>query len=64
MPVSDRDHFDALRASDQRAVELLAKANAAKSHALISMISLLIALASILVAIYSAILPHPGSHCP
>jgi hypothetical protein len=54
--VSDKDHFDALRAADQRAVELLAQANAARINHAIMVISIIVALASILVAVAALML--------
>lgn len=55
MPVSEKEHFDALRAADQRAVELLATANAARINNgflfamfLVSILSLAVAVAAII----------------
>lgn len=69
MPVSDKDHFDALRAADQRtvellaianqrAVELLAKANSDRIKTGMLIAALLVSISSVLVAIYSIIIKH------
>lgn len=58
MPVSDKAHFDALREADQRAVQLLAQANAAKASNIILVASLLVSVASVLVAISAIIFHH------
>lgn len=55
MPVSDLEHFKALREADQRAVELLAAANAAKTTMVISM---MISAVSVLVAIGTVVFHH------
>lgn len=51
MPVSDLEHIKALREADQRAVELLATANAASRNSTIMVTSVLIAIASMLVSL-------------
>ena len=58
MPVSEKEHFDALRAADQRAVELLASANAAHTNRTMLAISMLISIVSIMVAIAAIIWHH------
>jgi hypothetical protein len=58
MPVSDRDHFDALRAADQRAVELLATANAANISRTREAIAILISVISVIVAVAAITLHH------
>ena len=58
MPVSDKEHFDALRASDQRAVELLALTNAARVKNGLLMASILISIVAILVAIAAIVERH------
>lgn len=69
MPISDKDHLDAiraadirriddLRASDQRAVELLAAANSLSATKAQLNISLLISIASVIVAIAAIIFHH------
>lgn len=55
MTISEKEHFYALRASDQRAVELLARANNAKNNYIVAVISIIIALMSVLVAITAII---------
>lgn len=56
MPVSDKDHFEALRAADQRAIDLLARTSAAKFNATIAVVSVMVAIASMLVAISTIVL--------
>ena len=51
MPVSDKEYFEALRVADQRAVELLAKANADRIKNGILVTSILISIISVLIAI-------------
>ncbi len=55
MPVSDKEHFDALRAADQRAIELLAKANADRIKTGYLIVSNLIAVMAVLVAIVAVL---------
>lgn len=58
MAVTEKEHFDALRAADQKAVELLATANAAKSSASREALANLIAIAAVLVAIITIVWKH------
>lgn len=58
MPVSDKEHFNALRAADQRAVELLATANAARVSTNLVIGSLIVAIVSVLVAVVSLLWRH------
>lgn len=53
-----KEHFEALRANDQRALELLAKANAdrIKHGALVA--SIMVSIASVLVAITAILWKH------
>ena len=51
MAVSDKEHFEALRAADQRAIELLAKANSDRIKTGLLMTSILVSILSVLVAI-------------
>jgi hypothetical protein len=54
-----REHFEALRASDQRAIDLLAKSNADRVKTNLVVISMLISTGSIVVAIAAVVL---GKH--
>lgn len=56
MPVSDKDHFDALRQADQRAVELLAKAEEVQAFKRRADWSTLIAIVAVLVAVAAIVL--------
>ena len=56
MPVSDKEHFDALRAADQRAIELLAKANTDRIKNGMLITSILISIISVIVAISTIVL--------
>ena len=58
MPVSDKEHFDALRAADQRAIDLLAKANSDRIKSSLLFWSLMVAIASIVVAIAAVLNGH------
>lgn len=58
MPVSDKEHFDALREADQRAIELLAKANADRIKTGLVMISIMVSIGSIIVAIAAIVWKH------
>ena len=51
MPIPAKDYIDRLREADQRAVDLLAKANADRVKHNLLVVSILIALASLLVAV-------------
>lgn len=51
MPIPEKDYIDRLREADQRAVDLLAKANADRVKHNLLVVSILIALASLLVAV-------------
>jgi hypothetical protein len=59
MPISEKDHFDALRKDDQRALELLANANAARMSTALVIGSILVSIIGVLVAI-GAIITHAG----
>lgn len=50
-----REHLEALRASDQRAVELLATANASRVSTTLVIGSLLVSIVSVLVAIATVV---------
>ena len=56
MAVSDKEHFEALRAADQRAVELLAKANSDRIKTGLVMIAILVSIMSLLVAVTTIII--------
>lgn len=56
MPVSDKEHFDALRAADQRAIELLAKANSDRIKTGMLVAAFLVSIMSLAVAVASVIL--------
>lgn len=63
MPISEKEYFEALRRSDealrgadQRAVELLAKANAARISTGMLAASIIISIASVLVAIVAVVM--------
>lgn len=56
MPISEKEHFDALRAADQRAIELLAKANADRIRTGMLIVSQLVSLISLAVAIAAVVL--------
>jgi hypothetical protein len=56
MAISEKEHFDALRDADQRAVELLAKANAARVSMALLLSSLLVSVVSVLVAIATIVI--------
>lgn len=56
MPVSEKEYFEALRSSDQRAVELLAKASSEKVSTRMVICSLMVAILSVGVAIISILL--------
>ena len=58
MAVPEKDYVDALREADQRAVDLLAKANADRVKHWHLTFSYLIALASVLVAIAALLWKH------
>ena len=58
MAVSDKEHFEALREADQRAVELLAKANADRIKTGHLVASNLIAIAAVLVACAALLWRH------
>lgn len=58
MPISEKDHFDALRAADQRAVELLAQANADRIKTGYLVVAQLIALLSVVVAVAAIFFKH------
>ena len=51
MAVSDKEHFDALRAADQRAIELLAKANSDRIKNGMLVTSILVSIIAVIVAI-------------
>jgi hypothetical protein len=55
MPIPEKDYIDRLREADQRAVDVLAKANADRIKHGLLVVSLLVALASVLVAIIAII---------
>jgi hypothetical protein len=56
MPISEKEHFDALRAADQRAIELLAKANGDRIKTGMLVTSILVSVISVLVAIATIII--------
>ena len=56
MPISEKEHFDALRAADQRAIELLAKAQSERTNSLLVAVSILVAIISLVVAIGTLVL--------
>ena len=58
MAVSDKDHFDALRAADQRAIDLLAKSNSERIKNGMLVTSILISIVAVIVAIASIALKH------
>jgi hypothetical protein len=58
MPISDKEHFDALREADQRAVQLLATANAGRISTTLVVAALLVSFVSVLVAIATLVLRH------
>ena len=58
MAVSDKDHFDALRAADQRAIDLLAKSNTERIKNGMLVTSILISIVAVIVAIASIALKH------
>ena len=58
MTVTDKEHFEALRASDQRAVELLATANAARINMGSVLASLLVSVCSVCVAVAAIVWKH------
>lgn len=58
MPISEKEHFDALRTADQRAIELLATANADRIKQWQLTVSHLIAVASMLVAVVALLWNH------
>lgn len=60
MPVSDKEHFDALRAADQRAIELLAKANSDRIKNGMLITSILISIVLLLIAIVTIVM-HRGA---
>ena len=51
MPVSDKEHFDALRAADQKAIELLAMSNSERTKNATVMASILVSIISVILAI-------------
>lgn len=53
MTVSEKEYIDALRAADQRALELLAKERADRIKVSILIISIIISISSVLVAVAS-----------
>jgi hypothetical protein len=56
MPISEKEHFDALRSADQRAVELLASANANRTRTELVVGSILVSLLAVMLTIASLIL--------
>ena len=58
MAISEKEHFDALRASDQRAIELLAAANAARISQSMLAISNIIAFLAVLIAVAAIMWKH------
>lgn len=58
MAISEKDYFEALRASDQRAVELLAKASAARVSTGMLAVSILVSIISMLVAVFAVVWKH------
>lgn len=58
MAVSDKQYNDMCRMYEQRAVELLATVSAAKTNAVITFVSVMIALASLVTAIISIRVCH------
>lgn len=55
MPVTEKEYFEALRNADQRAIELLAKANASRVSATLLGGSILVSVVSVVVAIAALI---------
>lgn len=58
MPISEKEYFEALRAADQRALELLAKSNADRVKISILTCSLIVAIAGVMVAVAALVLRH------
>ena len=58
MAISEKEHFDALRAADQRAIELLAAANAARISQGMLALSNIIAFLAVIVAIFALAWKH------
>lgn len=58
MPVSEKEHFEALRASDQRAVELLAKANSDRIKTGLLVTSIIVSIVAVIVAVGAIVVHH------
>ena len=55
MPIPEKDYIDRLREADQRAVDVLAKANAERVKHNMLVISILVSIASLLVAVVAVL---------